>query len=85
MQTQQKEVRLSTVAAWAVWALGLIGVGLGLVFGPNVGHIGIALCLLGTTMTSWTFFRDLEHREHRAFELGCDHEKALMKDVRQLR
>lgn len=83
----QREVRLSTVTAWVVWVLGMCGVGLGLKYGPNVGHVGIALCIAGNMAAAWTFFRDLERREKRAFELGREHERVSheKEEVRRIR
>jgi hypothetical protein len=85
MHFHQQQVRLSTVVAWVVWAVGLVGVALGLVFGPDVGHLGMVTCLAGNTLMAYTFFRDLEYREKKAFELGRDHERALMMDQSDIR
>lgn len=75
----QKEVRLCTVAAWLIWSLGLVGIGLGVWFGPAIGHIGVAFCILGQTVVVWNLIHGLEERERRAFEIGRDWERAQDK------
>jgi hypothetical protein len=87
VQIHQTQVRLTTVAAWVVWALGLVGVGLGFFFGAGIGNLGIAVCLVGTGLATYAFFSDLERREKRAFELGREIERASANqdDVRRLR
>lgn len=72
----EKEVRLCTVGAWLIWSLGLVGIGLGFLFGPNVGHIGVAFCLLGQTLVMWNLTQTLQSRERSAFEIGRDWERA---------